>query len=182
MQDPKIYNQRFHYSTHEEKQPVQPKAIRLHWWQIHNPTTPTCTEHMDGNSRSGGCLDAVYCDFMKAFDKVPHKRLVYKIERYGITQNVLGGITSFLSDRTQCVNVNSTCSGMAPVTSRIPQGSVLGPILFALYINDMPEVIYKDSYLHLFADDTKVFRHIKSQADIEQLQEDVDDLIIHREV
>ena len=125
----------------------------------------------------GGSLDAVYCDFMKAFDKVPHKRLAHKVEKYGITGNIIGWIKSFLSERTQRVIIKSAESNPAPVTSGIPQGSVLGPILFVLYINDMPEVIDKDSFLYLFADDTKVFRQIQSEEDIVQLQADVNSLV-----
>ena len=111
---------------------------------------------------------------MKAFDKVPHKRLAYKIKNYGITGNILKWIESFLSNRTQCVVLNETKSEMAPVTSGIPQGSVLGPILFVIYINDMPEIVDEKSEIFLFADDTKVFRRIESDADILQLQNDID--------
>ena len=110
----------------------------------------------------GGSLDAIYCDFMKAFDKVPHKRLIYKVEKYGIKGNIIGWIESFLSNRTQCVSVNGHKSSSAPVTSGIPQGSVLGPILFVIYINDLPEVMSDGSIAFLFADDTKIFRQIKS--------------------
>ena len=117
----------------------------------------------------GGSLDAVYCDFMKAFDKVPHIRLAHKVEKYGITGNIIGWIKSFLSERTQHVIIKSAEWNPAPVTSGIPQESVLGPILFVLYINDMPEVVDKDSFLYLFADDTKVFRQIQSEEDIVQL-------------
>ena len=125
----------------------------------------------------GGSLDAIYCDFMKAFDKVPHMRLAYKIQKYGITGNMLGWIKSFLSERIQYVNIKSANSPPAPVTSGIPQGSVLGPIPFVLYINDMPDVIHKDSFLYLFADDTKVFRKIETKQDVEKLQQDVDSLV-----
>ena len=121
----------------------------------------------------GGSLDAIYCDFMKAFDKVPHKRLVYKVEKYGIKGNMIGWINSFLSDRTQCVNVNGHISSSAPVTSGIPQGSVLGPILFVIYINDLPEVLNEGSIAFLFADDTKMFRQIKLEQDLIIQQDDV---------
>ena len=124
----------------------------------------------------GGTLDVIYCDFMKAFDKVPHKRLLHKTSKYGITENILGWINSFLSDRTQCVNINSSVSDRAPVTSGIPQGSVLGPLLFVIYINDMPEVVDKDSHVFLFADDTKVFRKITCPDDIVKLQKDIENL------
>lgn len=114
---------------------------------------------------------------MKAFDKVPHKRLIYKTSKYGINGNILGWINSFLSNRTQRVVINNEKSSYAPVTSGIPQGSVLGPILFVLYINDLPEVVDKDSYVFLFADDTKLFRKIHSHMDVEILQEDINKLI-----
>ena len=125
----------------------------------------------------GGSLDAVYCDFMKAFDKVPHRRLVHKIEKYGITGSILGWISSFLSNRTQCVNINQTYSKKAEVSSGIPQGSVLGPILFVLYINDLPEVVSEGTWIYLFADDTKIFREIKSFDDKIILQNDVEELV-----
>ena len=125
----------------------------------------------------GGSLDPVYCHFMKAFNKVPHKRLAHKVEKYGITGNIIGWIKSFLSERTQRVIIKSAESNPAPVTSGIPHGSVLGPRLFVLYINDMPGVIDKDSFFYLFADDTTVFRQIQSEQDIVQLQADVNSLV-----
>ena len=124
----------------------------------------------------GGCLDAIYCDFMKAFDKVPHNRLLLKTEKYGITGNTLGWISSFLTGRTQQVVINKSKSGKAPVTSGIPQGSVLGPLLFVIYINDLPEVV--DSFVYLFADDTKVFRQIHTDRDKKILQMYINNLLI----
>ena len=125
----------------------------------------------------GGTIDVIYCDFMKAFDKVPHGRLLFEIERYGITQNVHGWIKSFLTGRTQCVSINNICSEPAAVTSGIPQGSVLGPILFVIYIHDMPEVVDKDSQVFLLADDTKVFRQIRNENYVIQLQKNADNLV-----
>ena len=125
----------------------------------------------------GGTLDAIYCDFMKAFDKVPHKRLAYKVSKYGIKGNILSWIEAFLSGRTQCVNVNGNFSSSSPVTSGIPQGSVLGPLLFVIYINDLPEVINGGSIAFLFADDTKMFRGIKSGTDVETLQSDIINIV-----
>ena len=124
----------------------------------------------------GGTLDVIYCDFMKAFDKVPHERLLHKIKQYGITGNILGWIKSFLANRTQQVCINNTLSEKASVASVIPQGSVLGPLLFVLYINDLPWEVDKDTFLYLFADDTKVFREIDSQADTAILQRYINNL------
>ena len=114
---------------------------------------------------------------MKAFDKVPHNRLLHKVENYGVTGNILGWISSFLKDRTHQVIVNGAKSGSAKVTSGIPQGSVLGPLLFVIYINDLPDVVDKDSFIYLFADDTKIFRKINTGVDKHILQRDIDRLL-----
>ena len=80
-----------------------------------------------------------YCllGFSKAFDSVPHRRLLGKLRSYGISSNLYGWIKAFLTGRSQTVRVNGEESISAPVISRIPQGSVLGPILFVIYINDI---------------------------------------------
>ena len=119
-----------------------------------------------------GCIDIVYTDFAKAFDAVPHKRLIKKVESYGFNGKLLSWITSFLDNRKQRVNANRTMSEWTDVRSGVPQGSVLGPILFLIYINDMPKVLANTC--KLFADDAKVFGDV-SKPDI-ILQKDIDNL------
>jgi hypothetical protein len=119
-------------------------------------------------------VDVIYLDFAKAFDSVPHRRLIAKLRSYGIQNNLLAWIESFLIGRRQRVNVNGTKSEWKEVISGVPQGSVLGPILFICYINDMPETV--KSLIRIFADDTKVFSKINSDADHERLQEDLNAL------
>ena len=95
----------------------------------------------------GGTVDAIYLDFSKAFDTVPHRRLIGKLEAYGIEGQLLQWVHAFLSDRVQEVCVNGTRSFIGQVLSGIPQGSVLGPILFVIYINDLPDNLQTDAYL-----------------------------------
>ena len=106
-------------------------------------------------------------DFMKAFDKVPHNRLIHKIESFGINKSITSWISDFLHNRMQRVIINEERSDWKAVTSGIPQGSVLGPILFVMYVNDMPKKISSDIYL--FADDAKVYRSIESDADYKKI-------------
>ena len=124
---------------------------------------------------TGGAVDVIYLDFAKAFDTVPHKRLIAKLEAYGIHGKVLNWIKAFLIDRKQRVRVNGECSEAADVVSGIPQGSVLGPILFLVFINDLPHEIESDAML--FADDSKVYRFIKTIEDSLQLQKDIESLV-----
>lgn len=116
----------------------------------------------------------IYLDFAKAFDTVPHQRLLSKLKSYGVSGDALGWIQDFLSNRRQKVVVNGSSSNWAPVLSGIPQGSVLGPALFVCYINDMPEVV--SSMIKLFADDTKLYSKIASEEDHQQLQTDLNNL------
>ena len=120
---------------------------------------------------NGGTIDDINLDFMKAFDKVPHKRFIYKLQQYGISGKVIRWIENFLKNRVQRVNVNGYYSEEKEVLSGVPQGSVLGALLFVIYINDLPENI--DSDLYLFADDTKFFRQINSYQDCWTVQKDL---------
>ena len=103
--------------------------------------------------------------------------MLYKIEKYGIVSDLHRRIESFLKDRTYCVVINNTTSSKAPVTIGVPQGSVLGLFLFVFYTNDIPDVIDRDSFLHLSVDDTKVFRQIRCPDDADKLQDDIDKLV-----
>ena len=99
-------------------------------------------------------VDTLYLDLQKAFDSVPHQRLILKLERLGITGNLSRWIKNFLSERKQRVVLNGISSDWTDVISGVPQGSVLGPILFILYVNDLPDKV--KSYCKIFADDTKL--------------------------
>ena len=116
-------------------------------------------------------VDEIFLDLSKAFDKVPHQRLLYKIRNIGITGDLLKWIESFLTNRRQRVRINNTFSDWCNVKSGVPQGSVLGPILFIMYINDLPDVI--KSSCKIFADDTKLIQAIRDMGSIEQLQKDL---------
>ena len=106
-------------------------------------------------------------DFSKAFDKVSHKHLINKLDYYGIRNNTLGWIEAFLLNRTEVTCVNDTQSSSIPVTSGVPQGSVLGPVLFLLYINDINQNM--NSKIKRFADDRVIYREINIQEDLNTL-------------
>ena len=117
-------------------------------------------------------VDAIYLDFAKAFDSVPHQRLLTKVKSYGITGHVGSWISDFLTNRRQRVSVQGSFSGWSKVVSGVPQGSVLGPILFVIYINDLPEGI--KSWCSMYADDTKLSTPVDTEEGRRKLQDDLD--------
>ena len=118
-----------------------------------------------------GQTDMTILDFSKAFDKVPHHRLINKLQYYGIRGDTQNWIAHFLNNRSQRVLVDGEKSEFGPVLSGVPQGTVLGPILFLIYINDITENM--NSTVRLFADDCLIYREINSEDDANTLQEDL---------
>ena len=119
-------------------------------------------------------IDMIILDFSKAFDRVPHQCLLKKVHHCGIRGTTYHWISSFLNSRTQQVLVEGQSSEKVPVVSGVPQGSVLGPVLFLIFINDLPDNI--NSRTRLFADDCILYRQITSETDQRLLQEDLDRL------
>ena len=120
------------------------------------------------------CVDVIYLDFAKAFDKVPHGRLLEKLDKHGIGGRVWDWIKEWLRDRSQRVCVNGYCSDWRPVTSGVPQGSVLGPILFLIFINDLEYGLTNPVFK--FADDSKLVAKVNNSYDRDLLQRDLEQL------
>ena len=122
----------------------------------------------------GIATDVVYLDFAKAFDKVPTERLLKKLEAHGIGGKVGSWIRAWLADRKQRVCVNGKQSGWRKVLSGVPQGSVLGPVLFLIFINDLDQEATVRQIVKKFADDTKIAQCIEKPEDAAELQESLD--------
>ena len=118
-----------------------------------------------------GLVNGVLCHFSKAFDSVPHERLLVKLDFYGIKGKMLNWIRAFLTNRKQKVSVNGVLSSPKPVVSGFPQGFVLGPVLFLLFINDISNSIR--SNLRLFADDCVLYKEVATRQDCQILQQDL---------
>ena len=122
-------------------------------------------------------IDVIYFDFAKAFDTVSHDLILQKLKtQYNIDGVLLKFFTEYLHNRKQHIILDNVISESVDVLSGIPQGSILGPLLFVLFINDIYENINEDTNIALFADDTKICRDIKSEADCEILQKDINTL------
>lgn len=120
---------------------------------------------------NGDPVDVLYLDFKKAFDKVPHQRLLLKISSFGIKGYLYSWIRNWLLGRKQRVVLNNNVSSWKPVSSGVPQGSVLGPILFLLFINDLDSDIV--NVLLKFADDAKLFGRVNDDTKIGTLKDDI---------
>jgi len=123
---------------------------------------------------NGDNIDAIILDFSKAFDLVRHGRMLNKIANWGVDSRVVVWIREFFLGRTQRVRVGGQLSAEFRVTSSVPQGSVLGHLLFLAYVNNIWRNM--ESTIRLFADDCVIYRKIVNNEDMEKLQKDLDRL------
>ena len=132
------------------------------------------TDELAKNTERGQQTDVAILDFSKAFDTVPHRKLLHKLQSYGVRGDLLLWIESFLCDRHMRVVIDGESSSETKVLSGVPQGTVIGPLLILVHINDLPDRV--TSSVRLFADDCLLYRIIKSLKDQEELQKDLKSL------
>ena len=133
-------------------------------------------DHLSKEINAGNQVDSIYLDFSKAFDSVSHHLLLHKLTYYGIAGTMHNWFESYLSGRCQRVVINGHSSPWGHVRSGVPQGSILGPSLFVMYINDLVKQI-RHSRMSLYADDSKLFHTIKSKGSCRQLQCDLNNVV-----
>ena len=136
-----------------------------------------CLEDWTKALDEGKDIDAVYLDMAKAFDSVPHIRLLRKLDALGIRGKIKSWIQDFLIGRRQCVCMKGSMSEWAAVKNGEPQGSVLGPVLFVAFINDLPEAVSSAFTCKMYADDPKVYTVWETPSDGDALQRDLDSLV-----
>lgn len=130
------------------------------------------TGYLADNVNKNCCVDIVYFDFSKAFDKVSHRKLLEKFRNLNIGGEILKWTNDYLSERSYTIKINDVYSSERPLTLGVPQGSILGPLLFLIYANDLPNSV-EHSEIKMFADDTKLYRKIGCEEDRLLLQKDV---------
>ena len=123
-------------------------------------------------------MDIIYLDYAKAFDNVVHKKLLIKLGAYGIRDTLLSWIKRFLRGQTHYVSVNKVNSELLNVLSGVPQGTVLEPIAFLIYVNDVTQAVGKEVIIKLFSDDSIVYKVIKSITDCLCLQRELFNLLM----
>ena len=138
-----------------------------------------CTNDWSIAINSSNSVDIIYIDFSKAFDSIVFDKLLYKLSLYGISGNLLNWIEHFLKGRSQCVAVDGCLPAVSEVLSGVPQGSVLGPVLFLIFINDIIDICSGEVTIKLFADDAKLYSVITSSNHLASLslQRSLDNLI-----
>lgn len=119
-------------------------------------------------------VDVVYVDFSRAFDSIVFSKLLIKLQQYGIAGKLLSWISAFLHNRTQCVVLENCFSSICDVLSGVPQGSVLGPLLFLIFVNDVTSVSVGETALKLYADDVKLYSVIENNSSSVSLQQSLD--------
>ena len=120
-------------------------------------------------------VDVIYLDFQKAFDKVTHQIVIIKLRAHAMGDSIVNWVSNWLTGRKQRVTVKGGKSSWTTAHSGVPQGPVLGPLLFLIYTNDLDDTV--GSNILTFADDTKIFRKVRSGQDSQVLQEDLDSLV-----
>ena len=121
-------------------------------------------------------VDVIYLDFQTAFDKESHRLLLYKLSKHGFHGSMHNWFNSYLTGRVQRVALDGHNSEWLEVTSGVPQGSILGPLLFIHFINDLLEQVHPPTEMALYADDSKLYRVITSDADTGSLQNNLNEV------
>jgi hypothetical protein len=145
----------------------------------HSTTTNLLESTHDWIVGLGGAnnIDVVYIDFSKAFDSIVFSKLLFKLQNCGISGKLLAWLSSFLHGRTQCVVLENCFSTMSDIISGVPQGSVLGPILFLIFINDVISICCGNTTVKLFADDLKLYSVYNNMDNSAELQHSIDKLV-----